>query len=174
MSDPASQVPEVLTDAVEQISTDHSKLSIDALLMLLHSERLKTLREQTSKEFKELSERQGLVRKLHEVMKGLNKATSEKGDLNIKDNPELQDHLKTAKELGVDIKEEKTKYSKDERDRLIENLRMTIEDHNVQNDMQLQTVQRLTNERYESYQMARTILKPLHDDKLNKARKVAG
>jgi len=71
------------------------------------------------------------------------------------------------------VKDDKFKYNKDERDRLVENIRMTIEDLNVKNDMQLQTITRLTNERYESYQMARSILKPLHDDKINKAHAMA-
>ena len=51
---------------------------------------------------------------------------------------------------------------------------MHIEDLNTQNDMQLQTVTQLTNERYETYQMARAIMKPLDEDKKQKARSVAG
>ena len=82
--------------------------------------------------------------------------------------------LKQARLLGAEIDEEKLKYNNEERERLIENIRMTIEDFNVQNEMQLQMVTRLTNERYESYQMARSILKPLHDDKMSKARAISG
>lgn len=174
----AGVAPEILTDAlqrpgIEKSSSPQHNMSIDALLMLIHSERLKTLKEQTTKEFKELSQRQSHVRELHDIMKALNKATNEKGDVDLTDKGELAEMLKRAKELGVNVKDDKKKFTKDERDRLVENLRMTIEDLNVQNDMQLQTVQRLTNERYESYRLAQTILKPLHEDKQNKARKIA-
>ena len=65
-------------------------------------------------------------------------------------------------------------FSREERDGSVENIRITADDINVMNDMQLQTISRLTNERYESYQMARSILKPLHDDKLRKAREISG
>lgn len=148
--------------------------SLESLIMLIHFERLKTLKDQTASEFAALNDRQGVVRKLHDILKAVNQATNEKGELSLKDKQELKELLKKAKELGVDVADDKNKYNKDERDRLVENIRMTIEDLNVQNDMQLQTVQRLTNERYESFQLARSILKPLHDDKQNKARQVAG
>jgi hypothetical protein len=82
--------------------------------------------------------------------------------------------LKQAKEYGVDLKDDKFKFNKEERERLIENIRLTIDDCNVLNDMQLQTITRLTTERYESYQLARSIMKPLHEDKTNKARAIAG
>lgn len=150
------------------------KMSLETLILLIHTERLKSIRDQTASEFKELHERQGKVRKLHEAMKGINKETNEKGELHLKEKPELQELLTQAKELGLEVNPEKLKYSKEERERLLDNLKMTIEDLNIQNDMQMQTVQRLTNERYESFQMARSILKPLHDDKQNKARQMAG
>jgi hypothetical protein len=40
--------------------------------------------------------------------------------------------------------------------------------------MQIQTISRFTNERYETYQMARSILRPLHEDKQRKAREISG
>lgn len=169
------RLPEVLSSALEKDrKEEHELYSLDALMMLLHSDRLRSLRDQSTKEFKELHQRQADVRELHDILKAINKATSEKGDFDAKSNDELIGHLKKAKKHGVDVVDDKTKYSRDDRDRLVENLRMTIEDLNVQNDMQLQTVQRLTNERYESYQMSRTIFKTLHDDKHYKARKIAG
>jgi len=66
------------------------------------------------------------------------------------------------------------KYSREERERLVENIRMACDDLNMENDMQIQTVTRLTNERYEAFQLARSIMKPLHEDKINKARALAG
>lgn len=149
-------------------------ISLEALVLLINAERLKTLQDSTAKEFKELRERQEQVRQLHDILQKLNKETSEKGDVDLKNKKELADLLKKLKDHGITFDEGKTSYNKEERERLVENIKMTIEDYNVQNEMQLQKVSRLTNERYESYQMARSILKPLHDDKHNKARAMAG
>lgn len=170
----ASPVPNILADHVANEKVDYHQMSIDALLALVHSERLKTLKEQSANELKELSVRQSKVRELHDLMKALNKGTTEKGDLDLGDKPELAELLQKAKEHGVNVKEDKRKFSKDERDRLVENVNMTIQDLNVQNDMQMQTVQRLTNERYESFQLVRNTIKPLDEAKKNNARKAAG
>lgn len=167
------KVNDTVLEEVEKAPLDLS-LSLDSLILLIHSERLRSLREQTTKEFGDLNERQAKVRKLHETMKSVNQSTNAKGELDLKGNDDLKELLAKAKELGLEVNCDKNKYSKDERERLVENIRMTIEDLNVQNDMQMQTVHRLTNERYESFQMARSILKPLHDDKQNKARQMAG
>lgn len=151
-----------------------STMSLDSLLMLIHSERLKTLRDQATDEFKELSKRQEDVRALHEVQKAINNATDDKGTFKVKDDENLKDLIKKAEDLGVKVDCDKSKYSKEERDRLVENLKMTIEDLNVKNNMQLDVLSRLHTERLESFQLARAILKPLDDDKRNKARKISG
>ena len=159
--------------ALEGKDIDPKELSLEALILLINTERLKHLQDKTEKEFATLKERQDKVAELHNIMKAINAATNSKGELDVTGNEELQGLLEKAKELGVDVKDGK-KFNRDERDRLVENIRMTVEDLNVQNDMQLQTISRLTNERYESYQMARSILKPLHDAKTSFARGMRG
>ena len=74
--------------------------------------------------------------------------------------------LKEAKNLGVQCKDGQHKFTKEERDRLVENIRLTADDMNVKNEMQLQTVNRLTNERFECFQLAKSIFRPLHESKL--------
>lgn len=170
----SENVNEVLTDAIEAAGDgdvfDPNNLSLEALILLINTERLKILQDKTQNELVELKKRQAKVAKLHEIMKSINNATSSNGELDISKNEELKNLLKTAKEYGVDVKGDKMSYNREERDRLVENIRMTIEDMNVENDMQLQTVSRYTNERYESYQMARSIMKPLHDAKSSIAK----
>lgn len=162
------------TKKVEQ-GEDPSHLSLESLALLINTARLKQLEKKITNEFIELKKRQDSVTYLHKLIKTINIATNDKGEFDCSNNEELKKFLEQAKnEHGVDIKDNKFKYSKEERDRLLENIRMTVDDFNVLNDMQLQSVTRLTNERYESYQMARAIMKPLHDDKINKARSVAG
>ena len=165
--------------AIKEIVTDSSSkqpanISLQSLILLVNAERLRFLHDKTHQEFAQLKERQQQVSTLHKLQKGINNATSTKGEFDCSNNKELQDLLQKARELGVETEEGKFKYTPEEKDRLIENIRMTVEDLNVQNDMQMQTITNLNNERYESYQLARAIIKPLHDDKLNKARAIAG
>lgn len=74
-----------------------------------------------------------------------------------------QEFLDDTLKSGNDIRKDTEFYTKEQRDRLVDNIRMNMDDLNVQNDMQLQKVSRLNNESYESYQNARLMLKTLHD-----------
>lgn len=170
MSQP-SATDAISTEPVEQDMSKYENLSLEALVLLLNTERLAKLKESTKKELEELRKRQADVKKLHEAMQAFNTATDDKGQLII--SPELMQHIKNVKELDIDVKDNKPLYSKDERDRLVENIRLAVDDLNVDNDLQIQTISRLTNERYESYQMARSILKPLSDAKQRMAREIS-
>lgn len=153
-------------DQIQNDKTNIEEVSLDTLVLIVNANRLKQLNEKSEIEFKELKDLQAKVAKLHEIMKKINAATDEKGELDTTNNEEIKKLLEEAKELGVDVKEGKFKYKKEERDRLMENLRMTVEDHQVVCEMKMQTVNRLINERYESYQVAKSILKPLHESKM--------
>lgn len=159
---------------VEAKKGDPKKLTLESLLLLHLSDRLHKLENDSKKELLELKKRQQKVHFLHKISKAINTATSPKGEFDATNLNELQEMMKHAKTLGVDIDDAKLTYNSEERERLVDNIKMTIEDLNMQNEMQLQLVTRLTNERYESYQMARAILKPLHDDKMGKARAISG
>lgn len=167
---------ELLTEAVKETKPgkDPKNLSLESLLLLVTTDRLHQLENETRKELKELRDRQKKVTFLNKLTKAINTATSTKGELDMTNLTDLKEMLKQAKELGCDIDETRFKYSVDERERLVENIRLTIDNYDMDNQMQTQLITRITNERYESYQMARSILKPLHDDKLNKARSIAG
>lgn len=168
------EVKASLVDEIDNGEKDSDELSLDALVFLINSERLRYLQEETLKEFKSLKERQDQVAKLHELLKKINAATDENGNLEIGNNQEIKDLLNELKDLGIDTKDGKVSFNKEERERLVENIRMTVDDLNVQNEMQIQTISRLTNDRYESYQMARSIFKPLDDTKKSIARGMAG
>jgi hypothetical protein len=155
-----------------QGSTQH--LSLESLILLINTERLQQLKDKTRQELEELKVRQDKVRSLHKLLRHINTATNEKGKFDCSNDQETKDLLLKVKEFDIDIKEGKYSYTKEERDRLVENIRIAADDFNIENDMQLQTISRLTNERYESYQMARSILKPLHEDKQRKAREISG
>ena len=166
---------EVVLDAIEKVSqTDTSQdLSFESLAFLVHAERLNHLESKITDSFVELKQRQDEVSFLHKLMKTINTATVDDA-FDATANDELRQLLKKAKDLGIEIVDGKYKYSKEERERLIDNIKITVDDKNVLNDMDLQKITRLTTERYESYQLIRAMMKPLHEDKINKARAAGG
>ncbi len=164
----AEQINEVVNDP----GKSNQDLSLEALILLVNAQRLTNLQKQTTTEFKDLKARQEQVSFLQKLIKKINVSVSQSGELDCTNNNELKEMLQKAKTMGVDIKEDLNKFNKNEKDALVENLRMTVDDLNVKNDMQLQGINRLTNERYEAYQMARSILKPLHDAKMKVAQGV--
>ena len=94
-------------------------------------------------------------------------------------HPELKSRLIRAQVAGVDVpryrevfKKTPITFTQDQKRRLVENIKMSTEDFNLQNEMQLQAVNRTTTERYEAYQLARTILRPLHEVKRSIAQKM--
>lgn len=165
---------EVKTVLKDSLAGNPHRMTLESLTLLVNAERLKFLHQKTHTEFAELKKRQKEVSTLHKLMKAINSATNSDGTFDCSSNKEIQQQLADAKSLGIDIKEGKFSYNAAERERLAQNIQMTIDDLNVQNDMQMQTVTNLNNERYESYQLARSIMKPLHEDKLNKARAIGG
>lgn len=176
----AAPAVQALNAVIGADSRDPKDMELEQLVFLLLTERLNQLQQKSTDEFKELKKRQDEVVQMHKVLKMINSHTNDDSELSFEMSGDLMKHLKEIKEkLGIDIQDGnvndgKMTYSKDQRERLIDNIRMTIDDHNTKNDMQMQTVTRLINERYESYQMARAILKPIHDDKMSKARAIAG
>lgn len=169
----ALEAAEVIKQATDG-SVDPKEISLESLALLINTDRLGYLEKKITSELGELRKRQDNVAMLHKFLKLFNKNTDSKGQTDLSKDSSASDLLQQAQSLGIDLDPKKMNYSKEERERMIDSVRMTIEDFNVLNDMQLQTVTRLTNERYESYQLARAILKPLHDDKLNKARAIGG
>lgn len=176
---------------------DPKHINLEGMSLLVHKEVLDHLHKKTKNELSSLTERQEWVSDLHKLHRAINAATDSKTgevklDLNDPDMMNLMHRVKNphskrdpsgkagehAKQkgtyTGLELDHKKGAYKKEDRERLIENIKMAVEDLNVQNDMQLQTLNRLMNERYEAYQMIRTIMKPLHDDKIQKARALAG
>lgn len=164
---------EAVNEVIAASNGDSENLSLETLILLINTHRLKDLRTEINKEFAELKQRQDKVTFLHNLLKKINNDTSATGELDYSKDQELKDLIVKAKDMGVEIPQDKHKYTKEERERLVDNIRMTIEDYNVSNDMQLQAINRLTNERYESYQLARSILKPLHEAKMQSVRGIS-
>lgn len=161
-------------ESVERIGEPQSStenLSLQDMIYLVNTQLVDQIETKLRKEFTEVQERNGKVRHLHNLLKAINAATDSKGNLDISQSPELQAMIKEANELyGLNIPADKTKFNGQERERLVENIRTTCDDLNVQSDLQLQTISRLNSERQEAYQIARSMMKAIHDDIMHKAQ----
>jgi len=147
-------------------------LSVEARAIITHTQLINNLRGKINKEFTELKNRQEKVRFLQKLKKTINSAITDKGEFDASNNPQLQTMLDEATKLGVERKEGVYKFTKEACDRLLQNIQITVEDFNVSNDSQLQTMTRLTNDRYESFQMTMMMLKTDHESKTQMARNI--
>lgn len=170
-----SDISSPAVDAAQKTApkNPNADLSLEALIELIRAERLKHLKSQSDNQFKELKAAQKEVATLQDLIQSINAATKADGTLDLEKNPDLKAQIDAAKELGVEVNAQ-NKFNKEERDRLIENIRMTIQNKNTDIDMQLQTTSLLTSECFETYQMLRQILKPAHEMKLACARATKG
>jgi len=199
MSDQAEATTDAATAEVSSIEEDLTGVTMEQISQLMILQKLDALRTDFRGKGMELRKRQERVRWLHDLLQRINKRVDkETGELDLThssidektgkvkegvsldDDKELQDVIRlrellqqAADDKGYEITA-KSKYNKDERERMTDNLRMVCDDLNLQNDMQLQDLNQLVNERYEVYQMARAIMKPLHEDKVHKARSLSG
>ena len=161
--------------------------SLDTLILLLKTDALKNVDTQSKTELEKLKKRQAKVAELHNILKAINAATDKDGKINCSKDDNLKGLLKRANELGKELGDNitleiKTKegakdafvFSKQEVDTIVDTINMTVGDLNTQNDMQLQTVSRLTNERYEIFQLARSLIKTLHDTKTTLLKAIKG
>ncbi|MCB1135457.1 MAG: hypothetical protein KDK78_04225 [Chlamydiia bacterium] len=162
---------------IELLDVDESaegELGLEELTLLMTTQHVTDLEDKIKKEFEELKERQAQVRYLHKLLKLINAQGDGKNGFDANKDPELRQLLDQAEVLGIELPSKRYIFDASERQRLVENIRMTCEDLNMQNELQMQTITRLTNERYETHQMARAIQRPLHEAKVNKARGIAG
>ena len=156
------------------VDINTNDMTLEELALLVQTERINSLEKQMKDKVGVIKERQAKVRFLHDLISTINKAIDKKGKLDISKKQELKDMLKRAQdEMGIDIDSSKTLWSTDEKDRLIETIKLSCEDLNSENQMDLQDTQMLMTQRFEMYEMTKSIMKPLHEDKINKARKMA-
>jgi hypothetical protein len=166
-----------LVDAVKNnIPVDNKNLSLEQLVVLINTDRVRSLEAKSKSELTELKERYSQVRSLNDLRKRVNNALSAgpKSSLDLTKDSEAKALMEKAKAVGVPVIDGKDVYTKEEAERLLDNIKMTIEDMNVQNDLQMQQISRLQNEHHESFQLAMSIMRPLHQSKTSSARAIAG
>jgi len=159
--------------------------SIDNLIRDILTANLDTVMGNKKDELDQVLERQLAVKKYHDLLAKINKMTDKDGKVKVDEELEqmLKDAVKTdgASDADNAYKMEELKllvkgkeYKTEERQRLIENIRMHTEDLNTQNDMQMNKVTHYTNQMYELYQGMRSIPKSTEESKKSMIRNVAG
>lgn len=159
--------------------------SVDGLIRDILTANLNTLMGNKKSELDQVLERQLAVKKYHDLLAKINKMTDKDGKVKVDEELEkmLNDAVKAngASEDDNKYKMEDLKilpkgkeYKTEERQRLIENIRMHTEDLNTQNDMQMNKVTHFTNQTYELYQGMRSIPKSTEESKKFMVRNVAG
>lgn len=166
-----------LIDAVKNSKPiDDKNLSLEQLVVLVNTDRVRFLEAKSRGELTTLKDRYAQVRSLNELRKRVNNAlsTGPNATLDLSKDPVTKELLDKAKSAGIPVIDGKNVYVKEEAERLLDNIKMTIEDLNVQNDLQMQQISRLQNEHHESFQLAMSIMRPLHQAKSSAARGIGG
>lgn len=198
MSLDTGNVPNALADATAAINGNQNrdKLGLESMTLLVVRQAINNLNTKSERELHQLKERQGWVSDLHKLQRTINNCKDASGNVNLDlSDPAIAQLLSDIQNpmqkrsrinhdaanplddpdpayLGLEFDPKKGTYTKDEATQLLDNVRSAVEDLNVENDMRLQSLSRLMNERYEAYQLARAIMKPLHDDMVQKARAI--
>jgi hypothetical protein len=163
-------------DNIEEVSAPEKEdkkgsYSLETLTLLVNKARVEKLEKTLKDNFKILKGRQEEVKALQSLTRALNTATDNKGVLDFTNSPEIKElYLELNDRFNLKLPLGKTKFTGQERERLIENIKTAVEEKNLENDLLMHTVQQLNNERSESFQMANKILKTLYDTKLHQAQ----
>lgn len=137
--------------------------SIMTSVHILYTKKLDELETRIRGVHSTVKDRRKKITFLHDFLQKINKTTSEKGTLDWSDDEELAALLEQARELGVEIPEDQTKFDERARQRLIENTKLVIDDYGLEDELDLQSASQMTNERFEFMHLARSIMKPYHD-----------
>lgn len=183
-SDPEKAVELNDPAAVAKIfGIDPRHISTETLAKLIGSDHLAHLEIRMKNELKKLSEGQEKVVFLQTIVQTINSfAVKDKmvdiSQGNASQATQLMEWLGKAQEMGLvipkKIKESLSNsvWDVEDKEALLDNLRMTIENWNTNNETQLQLTIRLVSQQDQAYQFMRAIMKPIHEDKQNKARKI--
>lgn len=165
---------DVISAVQNSTPINDNNLTLEQLIVLINLERVRSLETKSKTELQALKERYGDTRALNDLRKAINNSLTANSNIDCTKNPEIQKMLDKAKTLGVPVIEGKTLYTKEEADRLLDNIKMTIDDLNIQNDLQMQQVSRLQNEHHDSFQLAMSIIRPVHGAKTSMVRGING
>lgn len=130
---------------VDHLEPDHSAInsSITGNVMRFYASVATSMKDKIDNLGAEVSMRHDQMRLINEIIAEINDLTDEKNSFQIstEKTPELIKKLQVAKELGVKVKDGQFKFNAIERDRLLENLHISLENWDKQNRFQTQKME---------------------------------
>lgn len=161
-------------DKTEDKENVKPSYSLETLALLVNKQRVDQLEEKLRTQFKDLKKRQEEIKALQSLVRTLNAATDENETLDLDKSAEAKELYEVVGKR-FDLKlPEKTKFNGPARERMIENIKMAIDERNLENDLLMNTIQQLNSERNESFQLANKIIKTLHDAKMRQTQALSG
>ncbi len=132
-----------------------------------------SIEERLRFEFNKISDRQGEVSKLHGLIETLNNAAKEGGSVELS-TEELADFQKRAAELGVKLPKLDTKITKEQKDSVIQNINMRVDDLGTLTQKDFFKLQTLNQRKMQLWELLSSMEKMHHDIIMSIARKIGG
>lgn len=164
------EAPETLEAIVAKTSDINLLKEVRTILY----DSLQLLENKTMAELEVLHKRHADVEQLQELRQLINDCRNSKGEIDFKNNPRGVELLQKAKQLGVKFDDKKVSFSKEQTENLVDAIETKIGNLNLEYELQMQTVTRLTNLRYEFIQLARLIEKRIDELMTKLARGIQG
>lgn len=139
--------------------TKQKQLSLGRLIYLLALRRQDELVQKSKDGMLEIQEKNRNMAKVNSAMQAIN--ALDHGDLDLKTQPDILEALKQAKEAGAQIDLSKTTYTAEQRNRLLDNLRLTTDSLGMQTQTEMQQAN-LISQVYENFTLAKPIISEEH------------
>lgn len=165
------------TDKIKEIEEDvpfnPDDYTVEQLFLMVKVDRFKYLDDKIGDNLSKLSDRQTKAAKLQDLIAAIN-AKTVNGKVTVEKGSDLEKMLNEAKAEGIAISKTDGEFDSSERERVIENVRMKVSEYTTKTEMDFQAVNRATNERHQTIQMAYSSVKTLSDLKKTMARNAGG
>ena len=170
-------VEEVFAEKIDKTEDKENvkpSYSLETLALLVNKQRVDELEGKLKTHFKDLKKLQEEIKALQSLVRTLNAATDDNENLDLDKSAEAKE-LYELMDKRFDLKlPNKTKFNGSARERMVDNIKMAIDERNLENDLLMNTIQQLNSERNESFQLANKIVKTLHDAKMRQTQALSG
>lgn len=152
----------LLVDSDPKIQENLSDYKISEAFHLWYLQRLAESKEKLAQEYAEARQRQSQVHFINEIMLEITEKLRDKkeGSLDISQNTAFQEKLHIAREIGIEIDEDKVNFTSRECDYLLKRALLIRDELQLKNTDQMQDIQK-------RYQESQQMLMIVHDVQKN-------
>lgn len=119
----------------------HDTYSLTYAYFLLCSKRAERDQKEVATRGSEVSQRQDQIRRINSLICELNALIDDKGGIDLRQHPELQEQLRRASECGIRLDPTKTLYNSDKRTALLSSLHLMVDQWDKDNRSQTQEME---------------------------------